>query len=481
MRGDIGPERGSAVSRRALLSAAAGAATFLGTGIGRADPPIAAGAWDGLRKQLRGSLFRPGDDRFATTKQLFDPRFDGSDPVGVVTVADVADVQAAVRFATANELPIATRAGGHSYVGASATSGALVVDMRKLTGVDVQGELAIVRAGTTQHPALTLMDPAGLALPVGTCPTVGLAGLTFGGGLGPDSRAYGLLCDRLVSAQVVLTGGDVIDVSENQLPDLFWALRGGGGIIGVVTAMTYRTIPAPARDVVRLLFPGDHPAHVLSAWADWMSTADRSVWAGLTVATAPHGVAVTARLVCPAGTGATTTAALAGVVGTAPVVISQATVSHLDAALALGGGTTATPRTVQVAGSDIVSALTPAVAETIVGVIADRSRAGGSGMVLLDPLGGAIADTAPDATAFPWRRHAAVLQWLVEAPPDPAAARNWITTAHRAVAPVSSGAYLNYLEVGTDARRYFGRNLSRLRTIRWFTDPDHRLANGIPR
>ncbi len=451
------------------------AAGVLSGGVARADA-IDGQSWEDLRRRLRGTVVSAGDGEFDSAKALFEPRFDEYAPLGVVRAADAADVRSAVIFARDHELPVAVRAGGHSYVGASATSGALVIDLRALSTVARHGDLVTVGAGATSMAVQQALAPANATLPLGTCPTVGVAGLTLGGGLGVESRRYGLSCDRLVSADLVLPNGSAATVSEDQFPGLLWALRGAGGVTGIVTALTLRTVPAEAKDIVRVEFPGTAAAQVLTGWARWMPTADRAVWANIQISTATDGLACAALIVCPPGRGDAATAELATAATVAPRSVDRRTLAPLDAVAHLGGGAT-TPRSNKAAGSDVLTELTPAAAQTITDLVAARSRSGATGYVLVDPLDGAIRDTRPEATAFPWRTHAATLQWLVDNPADPRAARAWIADAHRAVA--SAGAYVNYLEPDDDPRRYYGPNLNLLRTLRATVDPDRRLRPGL--
>ena len=140
------------------------------------------------------------------------------------------------------------------------------------------------------------------AIPTGTCPTVGVAGLTLGGGIGADTRHAGLTCDALQSATVVLPSGDVVTASANDHPDLFWALRGGGGgNFGVTTSMTFATFATGDSDVVRLDFPPSSAVQVLVGWQSWLNGADRNAWAmvDLTVGTAQPDCHILAT--CPAG------------------------------------------------------------------------------------------------------------------------------------------------------------------------------------
>lgn len=469
---DSGP-----VPRRALLRGV-GALT-VAAALTRPGPATAAPLdWAGLRQRVQGRLLLPAEAEYPSAKQLFDPQFDAETPLAVVEAATATDVAAAVGFASGHRLPLAARAGGHSYVGASATTGALVVDVRGLDGVTLSGDLVTVGAGVTIRTALAELDKSGRSLPVGSCPTVGLAGLTLGGGLGLDSRRYGLTCDTLESADIVLPTGATAHTSATLLPGLFWALRGGGGAAGILTSLTFRTCAAESRDIVRLGFPADAAAQVLTGWARWLPAADRSVWSNVEIGAAAGGVECTVMIVTPAGGGTAAATALSTAAATTPVSTTHRTLGHLAAADDISGGSS-TPRSTKVAGSDVVGEIDAAVAGAIVDIIQSRSRSGASGYVLVDPLDGAVRDIRTDASAFPWRAHAASLQWIVDAPADPDDARAWITAAHQRMGNASAGAYANYAEPGVAADRYYAGNLSRLRTLARSTDPNRLLRTGI--
>lgn len=434
--------------------------------------------WAGLRKPLRGKLLLPGDGEYRSAKQLFDPKFDSDAPVAIVEATAASDVTAAVAFAREHRLPLAARAGGHSYVGASSTTGALVVDVRGLDDITLTGDLVTVGAGVSIRTVLAELNKSGRSLPIGSCPTVGLAGLTLGGGLGVDSRRYGLTCDVLESADVVLPSGGFAHTSADSWPGLFWALRGGVGSAGILTSLTFRTVPSQARDIVRIGFPADAAVQALTGWARWLPTADRSIWSNVEIGATAGTVECSMMMVTPAGQGAAAAAGLTAAVARTPTSTTRRTLDHLAAADAIAGGSTI-PRSTKVAGSDVLRELNAGVAGTIVDTVTARSRSGATGYVLVDPLDGAVRDTRADATAFPWRAHTATLQWIVDEPDSPDDARAWITAAHRTLGSASVGAYANYAEPGVTADRYYAGNLSRLRTLARSADPNRLLRTGI--
>ncbi|MGH3967264.1 MAG: FAD-binding oxidoreductase, partial [Mycobacterium sp.] len=273
------------ISRQKFLRGAAGALA-LGAAFGsvRAGADPNSSGWEGLSTAIGGQVIRPDNGaQFATAKQVFNTNYNGSTPAAVVVPTSAADVQRALAFAAAQHLKVAPRAGGHSYVGASTANGTMVLDLRQLPGeinYDATTGQVTVTPATDLYAIHQALAAAGRGIPTGTCPSVGAAGHALGGGLGANSRHAGLLCDQLTSASVVLPGGQAVTASATNNPDLFWALRGGGGgNFGVTTSLTFATFPTKDLDVVGLNFPPQSFAQVLLDWQNWLRTADRSNWA----------------------------------------------------------------------------------------------------------------------------------------------------------------------------------------------------------
>ncbi len=442
--------------------------------------------WGGLASSIGGRVLLPANGtQFATSKQVFNSFYDSSNPAAVVTVSSQSDVQKALAFATANNLKIAPRGGGHSYVGASSAGGTMVLDLRGLPGganFDGGSGNVTVAPATNVQAVQQALAAAGRALPTGSGPTVGIAGLALGGGIGADSRHAGLTCDALQSATVVLPSGDVVTASANDNPDLFWALRGGGGgNFGVTTSMTFATFATGDSDLVWLDFAPSSAVQVLTDWQSWLSTADRNSWGmvDLSVGSAQANCRVLAT--CPAGGGSVVVDAIKSAIGMAPNSVQNKTLSRTDLMTYLAGGSSASSPRAFVAGSDVIGTLNSAAAHAIATAIGQWPASGsGKASVIVDPLGGAVGDVAAGDTAFPWRTQSAVLQWYVEpASNEVAAANKWVASAHQAVQQYSVGGYVNYLEANTSAARYFGPNLSRLTTVRQKYDPNRVMFSGL--
>ena len=203
---------------------------------------LASAPFDDLATALRGDLIRPGDAGYDQARAVYNGMID-KHPAAIARVRDVADVIACVRFGREHGLDLAVRGGGHNAAGLGVADGALVIDMSLLRSTTVSPADHTVRAdagctwGDVDHATVAL----GMATPSGFLASTGVAGLTLGGGIGYLTRRFGLTIDNLLSADVVLADGSFVTASETSHPDLFWALRGGGGNFGVVTSFTFRT------------------------------------------------------------------------------------------------------------------------------------------------------------------------------------------------------------------------------------------------
>ena len=200
--------------------------------------------FESLSSQLDGELIAAASPRYDDARKVQDMTVDRR-PMAIVRAATASDVAKAVGFARDNGLPLAVRSGGHSLAGHSMVEGALVIDLSSMKGISIDPEtrIARVQAGVTSGDLAGPANALGLALSTGDTSSVGFGGLTTGGGIGFMARKYGLAIDNLLSAQVVTASGEILTASPDEHPDLFWAIRGGGGNFGVVTEFTFRLAP----------------------------------------------------------------------------------------------------------------------------------------------------------------------------------------------------------------------------------------------
>jgi FAD/FMN-containing dehydrogenase len=311
---------------------------------------------------------------------------------------------------------------------------------------------------------------AGRCLPAGSCPTVGIAGLTLGGGIGVLARKYGLTCDHLVSAQIVTADGRLRTASADSEPELFWALRGGGGgNFGVVTSFTFSTEPAPALTVFSLHFPAGSSGDVLGGWQRWIPAAQPELWSDLVIS---GGSPTQCRVGgCFVGGSAALAPLLDDLVASSGVKPTSRTAkaeSYLGAMQYFSGSSS---RQTFVASSRIMSA---PVADTsgLAKVMSGRSGVD----LLIDGLGGAAGKPAPADTAFWHRKALASVQVYSQATSGTA------DTAAKSVAEIVSGlaglgvdgGYVNYIDPAMPdwMNAYYGENVKRLREVAKTYDPD---------
>ena len=240
--------------------------------------------WDALVPRIQGGVVLPGSSGYSASRRPFNARFRDVRPSAIVSCASPQDVSEAILFARRHGLELAARSGGHSFAGHSATSG-MVIDVSPMRSVSVAGDVATVGAGARLGHVYEALQEHGLTIPGGTCPTVGVAGLTLGGGLGILGRKYGVTSDHLIGAEVVLADGRILQCDDHHEQDLFWALRGAGaGNFGVVTTLVFRAVPAPEVTTnVYLAWPPTSAAAVIQAWQRWAPTGPDELAASLKI------------------------------------------------------------------------------------------------------------------------------------------------------------------------------------------------------
>jgi len=476
----------------------------------RAGGPTPAD-WAALARELpSGALVRPGDSRYPAAGHLFQPQFDGVHPAGIAYLRSAHDAATCIAFAWRFHLPLAVRSGGHSYAGWSGTTG-MVMDVSALSAVHLSPgrTSATVGAGARLIDVYSGMAAHGVTIPAGSCPTVGVAGLTLGGGVGVTGRAYGLTCDSLTSAQVVTADGRIRTVDAAHDSALFWALRGGGGgNFGVVTSFSFRTHPASACSYAFLSWPWSRAGHVISAWQRWAPSAPDDLWANLHLSAGSDGalsVGIGANLIG----GSTTTLEnhldrLVSAVGAQPSSTTVRHRSYLETMQVMGGvfgwseaqahlhgtlpGQNPAGRVARQSYAARSDVYTRAIDAHGIGLLVDgvaryarTAPAGGSAAVAFDALGGAINRVRPDATAFVHRNGLFIAQYIANYPgsgvPSGTAvsrSRAWLNGVWTSMRPYASGqAYQNYIDPQLTNWRtaYYGANATRLEAVKRAYDP----------
>jgi FAD/FMN-containing dehydrogenase len=445
---------------------------------------------DALRARLGGGLVVPGDPGYDAARRPALPRFHATRPAAVARCRTPADVAAAL----ATGLPVAVRSGGHCFAGRSSGAG-LVIDVGPMDAVTLEGDVATIGAGARLGRVYDELARHGRTLAAGCGPDVGIAGLALGGGLGLLGRAHGLTCDQLLAAEVVLADGRVVVCDEEREPDLFWALRGaGGGQFGVVTRLTFRTLPEPEATSFHVRFaPGDAAA-AIEAWQRWAPDGPDTLAASLLVTASgdpdePLDVTVIGALL---GT-PEESRALLGALGVAPRSITTDRRGYRETKrrLAEGDGRAAGPPRHAFPKSEFFRApLPPGAIEALVAHFTADRRPGEARELDFSPWGGAYNRVAPAATAFPHRAERFLLKQDVTidagaAPAERDAARAWIERSWTLAHPHGAGgAYVNFPDPALDGweRAYYGDNLERLTRAKAAYDPGNafRFPQSIP-
>ena len=226
-----------------------------------------------LQQAMRGHVFERGSPGFSAVSKVYNQRFDGVVPQAVARPLSAADVQGAVRWCVAKGVPLRARSGGHSYAGYSTLSNGVVLDLSNMRSISVnrRARTATIGAGAQLIDVYAGLAAQGATLPGGSCPSVGISGVTLGGGMGLAGRAFGLTVDNVVGLQVVTADGRIRTVNRNSNPDLFWALRGGGGgNFGVVTQFTFSVHPLPSSAAYfNVTWPWSSASDAIEAWQAW--------------------------------------------------------------------------------------------------------------------------------------------------------------------------------------------------------------------
>jgi FAD/FMN-containing dehydrogenase len=402
-------------------------------------------------------------------------RFAGIRPAAVRRCGTPADVADALMQARNDRLPVAVRGGGHCFAGRSSTTG-VVIDVSPMTGVRVDGDRAVIGAGTRLAVVYDALAAAGRTIPAGCGRTVGIAGLTLGGGLGILGRRYGLTCDSLLAAGVVLAGGRAIEAGE----DLLWALRGGGAP-GVVTSLTFRTVPAPDSTAFRLTFSAAAATDVLDAWQHALPDLDDGLAPSLVI-TAPPDPArpptVTVFGAASGAAGASGAGAASGAaavddlirrLGARPESDDRQHGTHRATKLWLAGEEADDTRFAYL-HSEYFRTVVPAA--DLIGRLRAGRRPGEERELDFSPWGGAYNRVPADATAFPHRD----ARFLLKQTATVAAGERpggWLDESYALTHPYGTGgAYPNFPEPGLPEEAYYLGNTDRLRRIRATYDPE---------
>jgi FAD/FMN-containing dehydrogenase len=438
-----------------------------------------------LSNIFSGPLLQPGDTQYDETRQVHNGFVDKR-PALIARCRGVADIVAAVNFARANDIPVAVRGGGHNVSGRATIEGGMMIDLSLMKGIMVSPAARRVRAqgGVTWGEFNRETQIHGLATTGGVVSTTGIGGLTLGGGLGWLIGTHGLAIDNLRSVELVTADGQVRTVSAEEHPDLFWALRGGGGNFGIAASLEYKLHPVgPTIHGGAVFHPFSAAEDVLRFYRDLSASApdELTLFAGLLHA--PDGSAKLAGIVAAyCGPADRAEQALKPLRSFGPPAmdllgpISYCQINTLfDAALPRGAR--------NYWKSTFLNALTDEAIHAIVDSYASVTSP--MSQLLLEHFHGALTRVAPDATAFPHRQAGynlvMITQWTTPAEDQRHVA--WTRERYAALQPFARGArYSNYLDHDdtTDAAAAaYGANYARLQQIKATFDPDNFFRQNL--
>jgi FAD/FMN-containing dehydrogenase len=462
------------------------------------DPRISA-----LARTVKGPVITPASAAYDQARLVYNTRFDGVRPLGIFRPSSVADVRQVVAWADKTRVPLAVRSGGHSYAGYSTTTG-LVVDLRQFESIhlDKAAGTVTIGAGTRLVDVETTLAQQGLAIPTGSCATVGIGGLALGGGVGFASRAFGTTSDNILSLGVVTADGRYRTASAKENPDLFWACRGGGGgNFGIATQFVLRVHPVAGVSYFFADWDWTQAPEVVQAWQRFAPQAPDGLFSicNLKTGTTAPGLQVFGQFL---GSETTLNTILKPFVAVPGVKLTLGSSAYLDAQLRwagclgktvaechLAGETTGgvLPRSTFAAKSDYFNAVLSDVGVATITHWIEQAQANGiAASLLLDSLGGAINRSQPDATAFVHRNSLNSGQYFTHwTRPDQAAPTiAWLRGFYAAMRPYASGfAYQNYIDrdLTTWEHAYYGTNYARLQHVKKEVDPEglFHFAQGI--
>lgn len=436
-------------------------------------------ALETLRRDFGGDIIEPGGAQYESASRT---RVASGNPARVLRPGTVGDVQAGVRFAASTGLLLSVRGGGHGFPGFGTNDGGVVIDLSQLADVEIidkERHLVRVGGGATWGQVAAALTAHGLAISSGDTKSVGVGGLTLTGGIGWKVRKHGLALDNVAAAEVVTASGQVVSASAAENPELFWAIRGGGGNFGIVTAFEFAAHPTTEVFYGKIAFASSEAATVIQGWADYLRTA-------------PDGLTSTADFANPFRGPEAPVEIHVAFDGDNPELAAEAidpirrlgTVTGDDIALTpyadtLADGTPPPPGLQFALRSAFVSQ--DSVAE-VLRILAEVRASERSPFISVRSVGGAVSRVPGDATAYAHRQAELMVVTTTAGPASAVeAARPVLEAIWGRLAPHVSGAYANFLSSATGedvAAIYPAETYQRLAAVKRQYDPGNLFARN---
>ena len=426
-----------------------------------------------LASEISGNIITSETSEYDSARLIFNRAYDRH-PAVIVRCARAEDVARALEFAQKQNLPLAVRGGGHSRLGYGMCDDGVVIDLSAMKRVEVDTGTRVARAeaGALVRDLDEATQRSGLATTSGGCPTVGIAGLTLGGGEGRLDAKYGLACDNLLSAQVVTVDGRLVEASQKSNPDLFWAIRGGGGNFGVVTKLEYELHPVGQVLSGALTYPPGRIAELLQAFGRFLAGVPDEMGALAQLLPSEQGARVQIDI-CYCGDPRTGSDLVRTLRALKPQDDSVKVMSYLEAQAA--GGFLQAP--VAHFQTDLVlrELSGPAIAAITTAINSGPARR----KVIILALRGAVSRVAVSDMAFALRQpgYEVDMAGAWSTPAEKAEVVRWVQATRDNLQPFAHGVYINQLGDTSDqlVRSGYGPNYARLGEIKKKYDPNNVL------
>lgn len=435
-----------------------------------------------LNAKLTGQIILPDNPDYDCARQVFNTRF-SEFPQVIVYCRSARDVANAICWARENNVPLRARCGGHSYEAFSVVNDGIVIDVSCMNGlcVDRRENTAGIEAGNTLLPLYRRLYNHGVTIPGGTCPGVGIAGLTLGGGFGMSSRLWGMTCDNLLAIGMIDAGGREIYADDCTNADLLWASRGGGGgNFGIVTSFKFRVHPVSQVAIFEITWKWDDIMAIINTWQEWAPFTDNRLTSTLKLYTKQQGsITASGQFAGPKRELTALLQPLLAVSRPAEVIIKK--VPYIKAAYRWAGFPgdpdkwPRSPVPFKNTGSFAYNRLPGQAIATIIEFLS--SSPGKENWLVFQALGGAVNRVPPDATAYVHRcaQFALLFDAFPQQQSDVQANIEWVEEFRSAMLAYTRGAYVNFTDLCIDdwQTAYYGGNLQELIRIKQKYDPDN--------
>jgi FAD/FMN-containing dehydrogenase len=436
-------------------------------------------ALETLRRVFGGDIIEPGAADYESARRTV---FASGSPALVLRPRSVGDVQAGVSFAAREGLVLSVRGGGHGHAGFGTNDGGVVLDLSTLANVsiiDKERHLVRIAGGATWGQVAAVLAPHGLAISSGDTKSVGVGGLTLSGGIGWKVREFGLALDNVAAAEVVTADAEVVHVNAEENPELFWAIRGGGGNFGIVTSFEF--VAHPTTDIFygKISFPASEAATLLQGWAEYLRAAPEELTSVVNLAdpaAGGHEAPVEIYVAFDDDDPQLAAQAIDPVRRLGTVIGDNVALQPYADVLVAG---VIPPPSIQVA---VRSAFVDQGSVPVVLDILAEARASRSPLIAIRSLGGAVSRVPDDATAYA-HRQAELMVVTTAAGPKAAveAARPVLDAIWGGLAPHVDGAYANFLATATEedvAAIYPPKTYERLAAVKRRYDPENLFARN---